>query len=132
MSEADRTAVQNAKALLDKQKPLEGKVLDELISTGMKFAKYEYHQAAGILRDGDDRLITTEGFAPESHQFTVEPFTLHGAIGDYKGTAEANPYAPGVYTVEGMKRYYLHDDPFTSHEDVRKSALKDKMLSFQG
>ncbi len=91
--------------------------------------KYDYHQAAPINRIGD-LLYTTEGFAAESTQFMVEPFTFHSAIGAYKGAIgdfniSGVPSAKDASS-EGMIEYYRStDDPFAcSIEGMLKQAIK--------
>ena len=94
---------------------------------GKLFTKYEYHVAANIIKE-DDRVITTEGFAPETSDLTVSPFTLHSVVGDYKGTIrEENNMGGKVYRSPGMVDFYNQDNPFASQEAIDKIDLMVKM-----
>lgn len=106
---------------------LDGEVLSEAETAIMKegkkwlgvctqlFAKYNYHVGGTVDSSGDD-LITTEGFAAETSQFMVEPFTMHAAIGTYHG---------GDGGKDSFKDYYKHDDPFNlSVVNALKTRIK--------
>lgn len=76
------------------------------------FAKYDYHVAGTVNTDGDE-ILTTEGFAAETSQVMVEPFTMQGAVGTYHGGKDS------------FKDYYRLDDPFNlSPVNMLKARIK--------
>lgn len=70
-------------------------------------SKYEYHEAANLGRTKDGIRITSEGFAAETKQYLVTPFSRHHAVGLYRGEEIRNM----AITNRGMVKYYNHDNP---------------------
>lgn len=91
-------------------------------------AKYEYHMAANLGKTDDGLQITSEGFAAETKQYMVSPFSLHHAVGLYRGNEEKHAIT-GAYSNTGMVTYYCRDNPLPSDADAALLAAK---LSLRG
>ena len=81
-----------------------------------KYGKYEFHAAAHIFSDEDDGDMTIEGFAAETSQFMVEPFSLNAGIGQYKGklTDEPASMTKNTKKQEGYSKYYSNDNLYNA------------------
>ena len=75
-------------------------------------SKYEYHEAANLGRTKDGIRITSEGFAAETKQYLVTPFSRHHAVGLYRGEETVL----GPITNRGMVNYYNHDNPLPDED----------------
>ncbi|MDO4292948.1 MAG: hypothetical protein Q4C65_06915 [Eubacteriales bacterium] len=88
-------------------------------------SKYEYHVAAnnGKLKDG--ARMTTEGFAAETKQYIVSPFSMSHAVGIYRGTEEKGDNINTIdYVNIGMESYYNHDNPLPTEDEQLRAKLK--------
>ncbi len=102
----------------------EDEKIKKLVPIAKKFAKFEYHVAAHIFGDDEDGDLTVEGFAAESSQYMVEPFSMNAAIGQYKGTTENKDKAGMIKKQEGFSGYYNTDNPYASNSvDLLKIYL---------
>lgn len=142
----------NLVGLSREERDEEKKKLERLKRIAFDFAKFEYHVAAHISNDDEDGDLTVEGFAAESNQFIVEPYTMHSAIGQYHGKLESmraklarenenndgnkkqdkkhskkveiNPAEEEIKVQEGFSTYYNTDNPFASNNvDLLKIYL---------
>ena len=78
-------------------------------------SKYAYHVAANLGQIPGGPHLTSEGFAAETKQFVVSPFSCHHAVGLYRGDIGRQEYGPDPELVsDGMVAYYLHDNPLPS------------------
>ena len=94
----------------------EEKKINKLASIADRFGKYEFHAAAHIFSDEDDGDMTIEGFAAETSQFMVEPFSLNAGIGQYKGklTDEPDNMTKNTKKQEGYSKYYSNDNLYNA------------------
>ncbi len=119
-----------AKLNADPNAELSEKELSLYKNRCMKFTKYVYHIAAYV-GEINGKHYTTEGFAAESTQYLVEPFTMTGSVGAYKGrnyinAGNADMTAQRRQLNDGMINYYLKDKPFPSkREDAVKFIIKN-------
>ena len=75
-------------------------------------SKYDYHEAANLGKTKDGIRITSEGFAAETKQYLVTPFSRHHAVGLYRGEETLL----GSITNRGMVNYYNHDNPLPDED----------------
>ena len=75
-------------------------------------SKYIYHEAANLGKTKDGIRITSEGFAAETKQYLVTPFSRHHAVGLYRGEETLL----GSITNRGMVKYYNHDNPLPDED----------------
>ena len=75
-------------------------------------SKYDYHEAANLGKTKGGIRITSEGFAAETKQFLVTPFSRHHAVGLYRGEETVL----GSITNRGMVNYYNHDNPLPDED----------------
>ena len=75
-------------------------------------SKYIYHEAANLGKTKDGIRITSEGFAAETKQYLVTPFSRHHAVGLYRGEETVL----GSITNRGMVKYYNHDNPLPDED----------------
>ena len=97
---------------------------DVLIQGGESPAKYEYHVAGNLGQTDDGLLITSEGFAAETSQYMVAPFSRHHAVGLYRGEDEDSS---GNIINSGMVAYYNHDDPLPDRDTEQLVKTNVKM-----
>ncbi len=93
-------------------------------------SKYEYHEAANLGRTKDGIRITSEGFAAETKQYLVTPFSRHHAVGLYRG----EELGLDSITNRGLVNYYNHDNPLPD-EDTKiliKTNIKMQSNSLPG
>lgn len=89
--------------------------------------KYEYHVAGNIRTEHNGAIYTVECFAAETKQAFVSPFTLHGAVGRYKGASR--DLDRSSRSIDGMVRYYNQDNPLPSGEEATLSRLKAPFMN---
>lgn len=89
-------------------------------------AKYIYHEAAQVGQTKDGETYTVEGFAAETRQYMVSPFSLHHAVGKYHGKITIDQKLK-VAQSEGMVGYYDRDNPLPSDEDKILAELKEQL-----
>ena len=75
-------------------------------------SKYEYHEAANMGKTKDGIRITSEGFAAETKQYLVTPFSRRHAVGLYHGAEDAE----ATIINHGMVSYYNHDNPLPDED----------------
>ncbi len=111
------------------QSGMENEDIKTLCKAANAFAKYVYHVAADIVNNEEDGLVTIEGFAAETGQYLVEPFTMHGAIGQYRGeTHEEVSHDVNTIKNTGFNTYYNSDNPFASNIiDTLKIYIKAEL-----
>ncbi len=80
-------------------------------------AKYPYHVAGNIGKLGEGARMTTEGFAAETKQYMVSPFSISHAVGIYRGEEKKQSEVPQDFVHSGMLHYYNHDNPLTTDEE---------------
>ena len=114
---------------------------ERYIHVALLFTKYEFHEGANIISKPEESW-TTEGFAAETTQYLVEPFTMNGAVGHYTGAPEYNKALEsqsedpdGFFQAcarKGMKDYYNMDDPIASDRASSvKVMVKDLIIKQQ-
>jgi hypothetical protein len=114
---------------------------ERYIHVALLFTKYEFHEGANIISKPEESW-TTEGFAAETTQYLVEPFTMNGAVGHYSGAPEYNKALEsqsedpdGFFQAcarRGMKDYYNMDDPIASDRASSvKVMVKDLIIKQQ-
>ncbi len=92
-----------------------------------KYAKYKYHVAANLGAIDDNTIITSEGFAAETKQYMVSPFSRNHAVGIYHGKQSYEPTKSEYdFVSEGMIEYYNHDNPLPGEEEIHlvKASIK--------
>ena len=94
--------------------------------------KYAYHRAANIGKTKNGSHITTEGFAAETKQYMVSPFTTEAAVGIYHGEEKSETYLDSLdFVNQGMVDYYNHDNPLPNAEEEVYVEIKGKLASNQ-
>lgn len=79
-----------------------------------RYKKYDYHIAGNIDLTYQGEQFTTECFAAETKQAVASPFSLHTAVGRYKGA----PVDGIELKSPGMVSYYNQDNPLPEGDDV--------------
>ena len=93
-------------------------------------SKYTYHMAGNVGKTADGIRITSEGFAAESKQYLVTPFSRQIAVGLYHGP-ETIVKDSGVleFLNDGMVSYYNKDHPLPTEEEAILASTKEKLAS---
>ena len=89
-------------------------------------SKYVYHEMANLGKTKDGMSITSEGFAAETKQYMVSPFSRKHAVGLYYGSDEYIPTARKIVN-SGTVAYYNHDNPLPQEKDALLADLKQRM-----
>ena len=92
-------------------------------------SKYPYHVAGNIGRLANGARMTTEGFAAETKQYMVSPFSTSHAVGIYHGGEEEQSTGPQDFVHSGMIHYYNHDNPLPTDAEQEQVKLN---LSLRG
>ncbi len=92
-------------------------------------SKYPYHVAGNIGRLANGARMTTEGFAAETKQYMVSPFSTSHAVGIYHGNEEQQSTGPEDFVHSGMIHYYNHDNPLPTDAELEQVKLN---LSIRG
>lgn len=96
-------------------------LLRELVHGETAPTKYSYHVAANLGVTSDGTTMTSEGFAAETKQYVVTPFTRQGAVGLYRSSANVTEQWSGSVTLDTvnpcMVRYYQHDESLPGDDE---------------
>ena len=89
-------------------------------------SKYVYHEMANLGKTEDGLSITSEGFAAETKQYMVSPFSRKHSVGLYRGSDEYNSMSRKLVN-SGTVAYYNHDNPLPGEKEILLADLKLKM-----
>lgn len=107
--------------------PEEQSYLSNLTITGGDApSKYIYHEMANLGKTKAGMSITSEGFAAETKQYMVSPFSRKHSVGLYRGSDEYIPMGNRIIN-SGAVAYYNHDNPLPEEKDILLADLKLKM-----